>query len=70
MLDKIRKMSAGKKSLFAVLLMAALVLFWRGVWGLSDIYLLPQNYELSLWISLVAGALILVATGYLAKDLD
>ncbi len=54
---------------FAVIVSVALISVWRGVWGLLDIYLLPGNYELSLWVSLLAGLLVLVVSGYAVKEL-
>jgi Zn-dependent protease with chaperone function len=37
----------------------AIVLFWRGVWGLLDEFLFPGNPILSYIISAVAGIIIL-----------
>jgi hypothetical protein len=51
-----------KKILFAVLIGFAVVSFWRGVWGLMDLYLFPNNYVLSLWISVLIGLGILYLT--------
>ncbi|XP_069114337.1 uncharacterized protein [Argopecten irradians] len=31
------------------------VFFWRGTWDLLDVFFIPANYELSLWISLVGA---------------
>ena len=54
-----------KKVFYTVLLGFAIVAFWRGVWGLMDLYLFPNNYTLSLWISVFIGVIIL----YLTKNL-
>ena len=37
----------------------AVISFWRGLWGLWDVYVYPSNYVLSLWISMVVGLIIL-----------
>ena len=58
-----------KQVVFALLIGFAVVSFWRGVWGLLDIYLLPTNMELSLWISLLMGIVILIWTHYAVKEL-
>jgi len=59
-----------KSQIIVVLLVGfAVVAFWRGVWGLLDIYLFPQDYHLSLWVSLLLGLLILAATHYTVKEL-
>lgn len=50
---------------YTIVIAFAIVSFWRGVWGLMDAYLFPDNHILSLWISLFIGILIL----YLTKNL-
>jgi len=57
-----------KKVLQALLIAFAIVSFWRGVWGLMDTYLFPNNYVLSLWISLVLGIILLFWTENLIKQ--
>ena len=47
---------------FYIILAFAVVCFWRGVWGLLDLYLLPSNSELSFWVSLILGFSILAFT--------
>ncbi|MBI2039848.1 hypothetical protein HYT18_02135 [Candidatus Microgenomates bacterium] len=47
------------KYLYYLLLGIALVLFWRGFWGLMDLYLFPQNQFLSYLLS-IAGALMVL----------
>ena len=54
---------------FAVLIAFAVVSFWRGVWGLMDLYLLPKAPVLSLWISLIIGLVILIYTRHAIKEL-
>jgi hypothetical protein len=45
-----------KVPIWVVVLAAfAVVLFWRGVWGLLDIYLFPENLTLSFFVSVVVG---------------
>lgn len=38
----------------------ALIMMWRGIWGLMDHYLIPHNPILSNVISLVLGFVILI----------
>jgi hypothetical protein len=48
------------KPLFYALVIAfAVVSFWRGIWGLMDLYLFPNNFALSFWISTILGVIIL-----------
>jgi len=37
----------------------AIVSFWRGVWGLMDLYLFPGNEILSLSVSVIIGLVVL-----------
>jgi hypothetical protein len=63
-----RKMKYHHKTLFALVIGSAVIAFWRGLWGLMDIYVIPHNYELSLWATLIAGVLILIGTHYVARE--
>ena len=69
MFKKISQMKSKHQILFAILIAFAVVSFWRGIWGLMDEYLFPDNYQLSLWISLVLGIVILIITNYATKEL-
>lgn len=40
----------------------AIVLMWRGLWGLMDQYIFPKNPKLSYWLSFVVGFLILAGS--------
>ena len=68
-LKKFHKMKTKGQILFALLIGFAVVSFWRGVWELQDIYLFPENHELSLWTSLIIGIVILASTHYVVKEL-
>jgi hypothetical protein len=67
MFDNISKMKSHFQTIFAVVIAFAVIAFWRGVWGLLDIYLFPGKIELSLWASVVLGIAILAATHYVTK---
>ena len=58
-----------KRIFFTVLIAFAIVSFWRGVWGLMDIYLFPNNYVLSLSISVLVGLVILYFTKHIIGEL-
>jgi len=66
---KFSRMEKKHKIIFAILIAFAVVCFWRGVWGLLDLYLYPNNAELSFWTSIVIGLFILVSTHYAVKEL-
>jgi len=58
-----------KKVFKAIFLGFAIVAFWRGTWGLLDIYLFSNRHELSLWISVLIGIFILFSTKKLIAKL-
>lgn len=59
-LIKIYRKILGKFSnLHAIITAVALIMLWRGVWGLMDNYLFPENPDLSFVFSILAGLLIL-----------
>jgi len=52
-----------------ILIAFAIISFWRGTWGLMDLYFFPQNYPLSLFASILIGTIILYFTENLVKKL-
>ena len=68
-IKKLRRLKAHHHIIFAIIIGFAIISFWRGIWGLLDIYLFPSNLVLSLWASTILGALILIITRYLIKGL-
>jgi hypothetical protein len=69
MFKKFRKIHPIKRVVFSLIIGFAVISFWRGLWGLWDVYVFPENYTLSLWISLVVGLIILILTHYATKEL-
>jgi len=53
----------------AVVIGFAVISFWRGIWGLMDLYIFPNNYTFSLWISVLIGVVILYLTKHLIDEL-
>ncbi|MBU0458525.1 hypothetical protein KJ652_06620 [Patescibacteria group bacterium] len=65
MLDKCRNIYLSvierKHPVFnSILIGTAIVLFWRGIWGLLDLYLFPNNETASFAFSALLGILILL----------
>ena len=46
-----------------LLVLVALVLIWRGVWGLADLYLFSSDLTASLILSIIFGLAILALFG-------
>ena len=58
--------------IFAVVIGSALILFWRGIWGLSDLIgalIFPQNQWAYFLALLVFGFIVLAGSGLLMKEL-
>ncbi|MCD4666410.1 hypothetical protein K8R47_01210 [archaeon] len=47
----------------------AVVLFWRGVWGLADTFIFPNNYLFSSLVSVLIAIIVLFFTKHLIKEL-
>jgi len=44
MFEELKKIKKNKQILLAITVSFGLVCFWRGVWGLLDLYLFPNNF--------------------------
>jgi hypothetical protein len=59
------------RNLQNLLIGLAIVFFWRGAWGLMDIYIFPASPILSYGFSALAGlALLFFVRGHRLKDLE
>lgn len=59
-----------KNSFLEIVLIAiAVVSFWRGAWGLMDLYLFPDHEVISYIVSILVGFFILLFTKKLADTL-
>jgi len=65
----ITKKRSIKKVFYALLIAFAIVSFWRGVWGIMDEFLFPNNFILSSIVSVAIGILILYFTKNLLRKL-
>lgn len=73
MLKKFQNLQDHHKVLFALIIGFAIIQFWRGIWGLTDYFVLEfwASHELlSYAISIVIGIVILFASGYLINTLS
>ena len=58
-----------KQASITIILAFAIVSFWRGVWGLMDIYLFPSNLTLSLTASILIGLVLIYSIKHKLKPL-
>ena len=64
MLEKLVERTNFVDVLIIIISSLALVAFWRGAWGLLDLYLLPADPALSFWVSIGIGIAILLAIAW------
>ena len=62
------ELEAKHQTMLAIVLDFAVIAFWRGMWGLMDLYFFPYDYELSLWLSVVLGLIIVLTTHLVTKQ--
>ncbi|MCK5282955.1 MAG: hypothetical protein KAK00_06100 [Nanoarchaeota archaeon] len=48
----------------SLIILSGIIFFWRGLWGLLETYLYPENPQISFFISLSLGIIILAITHY------
>ncbi|MCK4649887.1 hypothetical protein KAT36_01515 [Candidatus Pacearchaeota archaeon] len=58
-----------KKASLTLLIAFAIISFWRGIWGIMDIYLFPKNLLLSFISSILIGIIIVYSTKHTLKSL-
>ena len=47
----------------------AVVMFWRGVWGLLDVYLFPENQAVSFIVSIIIGIALMLLNDFKLNEL-
>jgi len=68
MLERIFEKTDIKDILPIIIATIAIVGFWRGFWGLMDIYLFPQNKILSLTSSIILGLIIVISIAFYKRE--
>jgi len=58
-----------RTNLYLIFAGVAIIMFWRGLWGLMDLYLFPGNPALSYFISAIAGITIIYFNDRRLKEL-
>lgn len=69
---KVKKRINKKKhgTLYYLITSVGLIMVWRGVWGLSDVYLFPGDYLLSHLASLLIGFAIVYFNDFSLSELE
>lgn len=67
MLEKIFEKTTTKDLIPIIIASIAIVGFWRGIWGLMDLYLFPKNTLISSLVSATIGLTILFGISFYKK---
>lgn len=67
MFKKVSSFKRKHKVIFAIFIGLSVVSFWRGAWGVFDVFVFPENYAVSSIISLIFGIGLLGVTNYLNR---
>ena len=57
-------------NLNSIIIGASIIMFWRGCWGLMDLYLFPNNETLSYIVSIALGLLLLYLNNFRLKEIE
>jgi Fuseless len=57
--DKMAHLKAQHPNANSIVIIFGIIMLWRGIWGLLDVYLFPGYPLLSYFISIALGALVL-----------
>lgn len=54
----------------AIIIGASLIMFWRGLWGLMDLYFFPDNEILSYITSALLGLFLLFVNDFRLREIE
>jgi hypothetical protein len=69
MFKNIRKFLARRKNLRIIIDVVAIIIIWRGIWGILDLFIFPNNPLLSYLTSTIFGFALLLLDGNGLDDL-
>lgn len=67
MYHKFKKLEVHHQIIWSLVIATALVSIWRGIWGLMDKFIFPNDLVLSSITTLVLGIIIFAITHYKLK---
>lgn len=70
MIRKFSNLKTNHQLFFSILVFFGIVSLWRGIWGLLDTYLFPNNLSVSFILSTVLGMIIIAVTHYSVDKLS
>ena len=69
MIKNIRKYLSTRKNLRMIIDLLGIIIVWRGIWGILDIFIFPENQLLSYLSSIILGFILLLIDGNGLDDL-
>ena len=58
------------RNLYSLIIGLAILLYWRGLWGLMDVYLFPNNELISYIVSIVVGLALLFFNDFRLREIE
>ena len=65
-----KKFKVSHPNLYSVVIGASIILFWRGIWILADMFLFPNDMLLSATVCLLVGLFILYINDFNLKEIE
>ena len=69
MITDFKKLKKHHQKIFAFIIVIGIILFWRGIWGVADLLLSPNNLMMSNISSIIIGVVILGISHRIIKGL-
>jgi len=63
MIKRIRKYLSRRKNLRIIIDLLGIIIIWRGIWGIFDIFIFPGSQLLSYLFSILLGFILLLIDG-------
>jgi len=58
------------RNFYSIIVGSAIILYWRGIWGIIDTYLFPNNDLLSYTVSLILGIFLLWVNDFSLREME
>jgi len=65
-----KKIKKHTPNVHSIIVGTSIILFWRGIWGIMDLYVFPGNKLLSYLIPGVLGLLLLFLNDFKLKEIE
>ena len=70
MTKQYKKFKKKHKVIHLLIVSTAIVMLWRGIWGLLDLYLFADNQTISYFVSVMVAFAILYLDNFHLKDIE